>query len=229
MSEQVFRYEYKYLVGEQTAALLRCQLAALLRPDEHGDSGGRYFVRSVYFDDDALSAYYDKLAGVSVRTKYRLRFYDMDAGHIFFEVKRRRGQRMAKSSVPVSRACAERMLSEKSLPRETLTNPILAEFDALWRAGGLRPRVIADYTRTAFTHPFSETRVTLDSDVCAETYCLENVFVRHASAPVLEDGMVVLEVKFNEQLPPFVAQWLSGAPKILCANSKYCGCLSMFV
>jgi hypothetical protein len=135
-------------------------------------------------------------------------------------------------TVPVSRACAERMLAKRASPRETLTNPNFGGVRlALARRRPAPPALLRIITRTAFhSHPFSRNAPsTLDSDVCAETYCLENVFVRHASAPVLEDGMVVLEVKFNEQLPPFVAQWLSGAPKILCANSKYCGCLSMFV
>ncbi len=228
MSRQTMRYEYKYLIGEQSAALLRCQLSALLSPDEHGDGDGRYFIRSVYFDDTDYTAYYDKLAGVSVRNKYRLRFYNMDPDHIFFEAKRKRGQRMMKSSAVVSRDCAERMMSGTRLRPDELEHPLLQEFDVLSRASGLTPSVIVDYDRAAFTHPLSDTRITLDCDVRAETYRPENVFVRHASAPVLEDGHVILEVKFNEQLPPFLAQWLSGVPKILCANSKYCNCLEIY-
>lgn len=228
MNRAMLRYEYKYLISEQSAALLRCQLAALLTPDENGNGDGQYFIRSVYFDDADYTAYYDKLAGVSVRNKYRLRFYNMDSRLIFFEAKRKRGQRMVKDSVVVSRECAARMMSGERLGSAETEHPLLGEFDALSRAGGLTPSVIVDYERTAFTHPMSDTRITLDSDVRAETYRPENVFVRRASAPVLEDGHVILEVKFNEQLPPFVAQWLSGVPKILCANSKYCNCLEIY-
>jgi hypothetical protein len=228
MNRQMMRYEYKYLISEQSAALLRCQLAALLTADENGNGDGQYFIRSVYFDDTDYTAYYDKLAGVSVRCKYRLRFYNMDPRFIFFEAKRKYGQRMVKDSAVVSRDCAERMLSGGRLRADELKHPLLKEFDALSRAGGLTPSVIVDYDRCAFTHPVSDTRITLDSDVRAETYRPENVFIRHASAPVLDDGMVILEVKFNEQLPPFLAQWLSGVPKILCANSKYCNCLEIY-
>jgi hypothetical protein len=228
MSRQMMRYEYKYLISEQSAVLLRCQLAALLSTDEHSNGDGRYFIRSVYFDDADYTAYHDKLAGVNVRNKYRLRFYNMDSRYIFFEAKRKRGQRMVKNSVVVSRDCAERMMSGGRLRSGELEHPLLREFDAFSLTGGLTPSVIVDYDRAAFTHPMSDTRITLDSDVRAETYRPENVFVRHASAPVLEDGMVILEVKFNEELPPFLAQWLSGVPKILCANSKYCNCLEIY-
>lgn len=228
MNRQMMRYEYKYLISEQSAALLRCQLPALLSTDVHSNGNGQYYIRSVYFDDADYTAYYDKLAGVNVRNKYRLRFYNMDSRHIFFEAKRKRGQRMVKDSVVVSQDCARRMMSGVRLHPDELEHPLLKEFDAFSRAGGLTPSVIVDYDRSAFTHPMSDTRITLDSDVRAETYRPENVFVRHASAPVLDDGMVILEVKFNEELPPFLAQWLSGVPKILCANSKYCNCLEIY-
>jgi len=228
MNRQTMRYEHKYLISERSAALLRCQMAALLSPDEHGDGDGRYFIRSVYFDDADYTAYFDKLAGVSLRNKYRLRFYNMDTEHIVFEAKRKRAQRVTKDSAVVSRACAQRMMSGGRLYPAELEHPLLKEFDALSRSAGFAPSVIVDYDRAAFTHPMSDTRITLDSDVRAETYRPENVFVRHAAAPVLEDGLVILEVKFNEQLPPFLAQWLSGVPKILCANSKYCNCLEIY-
>ena len=228
MNRQLLRYEYKYLISEQSAALLRCQLAALLSTDKHSNGDGHYFIRSVYFDDADYTAYYDKLAGVNVRNKYRLRFYNMDSRYLFFEAKRKRGQRMIKDSIVVSRGCADRMMSGRHLRPDELTHPLLKEFDAFSRAGGLAPSVIVDYDRSAFTYPMSDTRITLDSDVRAETYRPQNVFVRHASAPVLDDGMVILEVKFNEVLPPFLTQWLSGVPKVLCANSKYCNCLEIY-
>ncbi len=228
MNGKTLRYEYKYVIGAQSAELLRRQLGALLRTDEHADRDGRYFVRSVYFDDDALTAYYDKLAGVAVRSKYRLRFYNMNPDYLVFEAKRKRGQLVSKSAVPVSRAVAERMLAGRRPEGAELTEPLLAEFDTLTRIGGMRPRVIVDYERTAFVHPAGDTRVTLDRDIRAEVFRLDNVFVRRAAVPAMEDGTAVLEVKFCGQPPPFLLRLLSGVPEALTANSKYCNCMAVY-
>ena len=229
MSDKTLRYEYKYVLGPASAELLRCQLGALLRPDAHARSDGGYFIRSVYFDDAALTALYDKLAGVCIRSKYRLRFYNMNAEFMVFEAKRKRGQLVAKSAVVVTRTTAERMLVGERLTAQERKAPLLAEFDALSCEAGMRPSVIVDYDRTAFVYPVSDVRVTLDSGIGAEAFRMDNVFNRHAVVPVMENGETVLEVKFSEQIPPFLAEVLSGVPKILCANSKYCNCLAMYL
>ena len=62
-----YRNEYKYLIGAASAELIRHRLGALIDRDSHANANGDYFIRSVYFDDDGLSAYHDKLAGVSHR------------------------------------------------------------------------------------------------------------------------------------------------------------------
>lgn len=229
MSGGARRYEYKYLIGARSAELLGRQLPAVISTDRHGDARGKYFVRSVYFDDDAYTAYCEKFAGVDVRNKYRLRFYNMDPGRLVFEAKRKRGPFVTKESAVVSRETAERLLSGARLTGRERETPLIAEFDALCAASNVKPSVIVDYERTAFVHPLDDVRITLDSDVRAEAFCPENVFCRRAAVPVLEHGEVVLEVKFDRALPPFLSRLLSNVPKILCANSKYCNCLAVYL
>jgi len=229
MNGETYRYEYKYLISAKSAELLKHQLGALLRPDEHADSNGEYLIRSVYFDDDACSGYYEKLAGVNIRNKYRLRFYNLNPEWIVFEAKRKHGQLVRKDALPVSKAVAVRMLSGASLTAQEKREPLLAEFDALSCGQGLKPRVIVDYMRTAFVYPVNNVRITLDRDICAESFHMDRVFQRFASVPVMERDEVVLEVKFSEWLPPFLSQTLSGVPQILQANSKYCNCLAVYL
>lgn len=229
MSNENYRYEYKYIINTKNAALVKHQLGALLCPDEHADCSGEYFVRSVYFDDDSLSAYHEKLSGINIRNKYRLRFYNLNPERLVFEAKRKHGQLVTKNTLPISRLTAERMLSGGKLTPEDKQSPLLAEFDALTCGSlGIKPSVIVDYTRTAFLYPLNNVRITLDSDICAEKYHIDHVFKRYASVPVLESDTVILEVKFSDWLPPFIAQVLSVVPKILCANSKYCNCIEVY-
>lgn len=229
MNGRICRSEYKYLIDARSAELLRRRLGALIDTDRHADANGDYFIRSVYFDDDSLTAYRDKLAGVSNRTKYRLRFYNMNPELLFFEAKRKRDRFVTKSGVVVSKATAAAMLSGERLSESKRRLPLLAEFDALSRGAGLHPSIIVDYVRTAFSYPVGDVRITLDRDLRAESFRMENVFALRSGVPVLERGEVVLEVKFDGQLPPLVARALSDVPANLCANSKYCSCLAVYL
>ena len=72
-----FRHEIKLLLSPAEAAVLRTKLAALLPLDPNSGEKGEYFIRSLYFDDLSKTSYFEKLAGVSDRKKYRLRVYIM--------------------------------------------------------------------------------------------------------------------------------------------------------
>lgn len=229
MNGTALRYEYKYLISGYGAAQIGYRLRALMETDPHADGNGSYFVRSVYFDDRALSAYYEKLAGVAARVKFRLRFYNMDPERMVFEAKRKYASLTQKDAVPVSRADAERLLAGKPPEDRGRESPLLAEFEARRKAADWKPNVIVDYTRMAFVYPVGDVRVTLDENVCAETYRPENVYRRRGGVPVMENGEAVLEVKFSGQMPPFLAETLADVPKIHCANSKYCSCLSAYL
>ncbi len=229
MNGRVFRYEYKYLINARSAELLRRRLSALIDTDAHADANGDYFIRSIYFDDDSYTAYRDKLAGISVRNKYRIRFYNMDASRLYFEAKRKRDRFISKDGVAISRTTAIAMLRGERLTKQERRTPLLQEFDALSGARLMRPCVIVDYVRSAYSYPVGDVRITLDRDLRAESFAMENVFSRRCGAPVLERGEVVLEVKYCGALPPFIAQALSDVPKILCANSKYCNCLAIYL
>ncbi len=229
MNDEPYRYEYKYIISAQSSELLKHMLRALLQPDEHADEEGNYLIRSVYFDDDRFSAYFDKLAGVSDRNKYRLRFYNFNMERIAFEAKRKYGQLVKKQSCIVSRDLAQRMLSGVALTQQERREPLLAEYDTLSLCANMKPSVVVDYLRTAFTYPVNRVRITLDQNVCSDQYSADRVFEKYASIPVMDHGEVILEVKYSEWLPPFLAEVLSNTPSILQANSKYCNCLSFYL
>jgi hypothetical protein len=70
-----FRHEQKYLISEDEMACIVPVLKKIASSDENAKNG-RYFIRSLYFDDLWESAWYDKLAGTADRKKYRIRFYN---------------------------------------------------------------------------------------------------------------------------------------------------------
>ncbi len=229
MSEQIFRHEYKYVISNRSAALLRHQMDALLARDRHAGADGRYHVRSIYFDDDSLTSFHEKLNGVKERAKYRLRFYNMDASRLALEVKRKYDRLVRKDAFILSPGTAKAILTGAKLSPAERQEPLLAEFDALRAHANLKPSVIVDYQRTAFVYPIENTRITLDSGMSADAYRYDAVFFPRAGVPAIADGQVILEVKFDAQLPEFIAHALAGVPKILSAHSKYCHCLAMYL
>ena len=83
----------------------------MLWRDAHAGPDGEYFIRSVYFDDRANSAYYEKLDGGPARDKYRIRIYGLNEKQIYLERKRKLGELIAKDSVHITRRLAEQILS----------------------------------------------------------------------------------------------------------------------
>ena len=225
MERRTDRHEIKYVISAYETALLRHRLPGLLRRDKHAGTKGSYLIRSVYFDDADYSAYNEKIAGVKERTKYRLRYYDLDDSVIFFERKSKDGDMTGKDSVKITRAEAQALLDGTFTAGDT-DAPLLKEFSRL-RRSGYRPVVIVDYDRYAFTYPVENVRVTLDTAVRTCPYQTEFFSRRLLTVPVLENGETVLEVKYDQFLPAPVSAVLEGVPKRREAVSKYVKCLSI--
>ena len=164
MTRRTVRNEWKYQISPASAVLLAKRLDVFLKRDMHSGQDG-YLIRSLYFDDIAESAFYDKLAGINEREKYRLRYYDVDSRHIFLERKRKHGNLIEKDSIPVSMAVAERMIKDLPLEMSELTAPLMVAFAAQRSTRLMRPRVIVDYRRLAFVYEEQDVRITLDSDI----------------------------------------------------------------
>jgi len=225
MERQTNRHEIKYTVSAYETQLLKYRLPALLRRDKHAGAKGSYLIRSVYFDDGDFTAYHEKIAGVKERTKYRLRYYDLDDRVIFFECKSKNGDMTGKNSVRVTRTQAQALL-DGSFTAGDSDAPLLREFSRLRRTG-FRPVVIVDYDRYAFTYPLENVRVTLDTAVRTCPYQTDFFDKRLVTVPVMDNGETVLEVKYDKFLPAPVSAVLEGIPKRREAVSKYVKCLSI--
>ena len=224
MDKRVKRHEIKYSISLFEAELLKRRLPCLLSVDPHAGEDGSYFIRSLYFDDLDFTAYREKLDGVKERTKYRIRFYDMNDAVIFLEKKTKNGDMTGKDSVRLTRAQAEAFLrGDNDLLR---LDGLCGELGRL-RQGAWRPAVIVDYDRWAFRYPVGNVRVTIDMNVRTAPYRYDIFDPRLLTIPVLDEGEAVLEVKYDDFLPAPVRELLHGVKKQRCAVSKYTKCLSI--
>ena len=82
-----FRNEWKHEINALDMLILRQRLTAVMKPEPHGING-KYNVRSLYFDDLHDTALKEKINGVNMREKFRIRYYDGDMSFIRLEKKR---------------------------------------------------------------------------------------------------------------------------------------------
>lgn len=188
--------------------------------DAH-QTGGSYMIRSLYFDTFDDVGMDENESGVDLRRKFRIRHYDPASETMRFEIKDKVHGYTKKTSCPLSRAeCAALALGE--IPPALGSRAPLNALRIQMLTNLMRPKAIIEYERSAFVHPTGNVRVTFDRNIAAscaiEDFLSPNV---RGFVPLLPAGMHVLEVKYDELLPDFIAQLLELGSLQPCAFSKY--------
>ena len=104
------RHEGKYFISLPAYYQLRSVLSPVLHRDRHANARGEYFIRSLYFDDAYDSAYYQKISGIEIRNKYRIRIYNCSDELIFLERKHKHGDLISKDSVRITRRLCDQLI-----------------------------------------------------------------------------------------------------------------------
>ena len=224
--EQGYRHEYKYLISRGDAQLLKLRLPHIMERDPHAGETGQYAIRSLYFDDFSGKAYYEKMDGISERTKYRIRFYNYDSSIIKLERKEKKGSLTRKAAQTITKNDARAL--EYALADGCPDNPegLTGELRLACNGQGLRPRVLVDYDRTPFICRSGNTRITIDENLRTRPYIAHLFASPRAMIPVLDPDQVILEVKFDDFLPSYLADALADIPKVPLAISKFALCMN---
>lgn len=221
------RHELKYFITPGQYQVLSRTLKALLHTDPHGDENGRYHIRSLYFDtvnDDALL---DKVNGTANRDKYRIRIYNFSDRVIRLECKSKYRDLISKRSVRISRVLAEQMISADPTGLDTTSSGLVSDVFREMRIHLLRPVVIVDYLREAYLHPAEEVRITFDMQLRSGLGSTDLFNPRVPTVPPFDRERIILEVKYDRVLPPYIANVLSFALRDGAARSaisKYVWC-----
>ncbi len=214
-----YRHELKFEINDLDLAVLRRRLGAVMRPDSHA-AGGKYTVRSLYFDTPTDRALREKLDGVSRREKFRLRYYNGDTTLIHLEKKSKLAGLGRKETAELSRAEARKIVSGDVEwmcfdPREPVR-----ELCAKMKTQGLRPRTVVDYTREAYVYAPGNVRVTLDHHIRTGLSAVDFLNPGLPTVPV-PDSPTVLEVKWDGFLPDIVKCAVGLPGRRAGAFSKY--------
>lgn len=223
------RLEVKYLVDRARRTGLTRDIAALMRRDSYAGTDGTYMVRSLYFDTPDYMAYHEKLAGVAVRHKLRVRVYGdpSQSPSVRMEVKSRYVNFIHKLAVDIPReeyGEVERAFRRRTLPPAHLLNvgSGARQFFRLQRLYNMEPNILVQYRRQAFERrELSRTRVNFDDELQA-TRNLDLLGPLRGGRPLLGCGNAIFEIKVDGVMPFWLHALIVKYDLQNEAISKYC-------
>ncbi len=217
---KVFREEKKFLISISEFLEKSYRLGHVMREDSHNGTHG-YLIRSLYFDTLYDQDYFEKVAGVEVRRKIRLRIYDPDGDFAMLEMKQKQGANQLKRSLRLSRVDAVCLTKGDYSPLLRYEDPFAAECYGLMHGRCYRPKTIVQYNRKAFIAKENKIRVTFDSHLVSTESCFELFSPRLVMNPVLDQSAVILEVKYNGFLLDYIRRMINGVDRSELSVSKY--------
>ena len=236
--DRQYRHELKYKISYPDYLATRSRMRPVMKADPHASAGGRYLVRSIYFDNLNDKALREKIDGVAKREKFRIRYYNDDFSYIVLEKKMKIGSLCLKCSAPITEEECRKILSGgrssatdggrgsmrngglsfmKAHPQE-----LVRELYAKMSYQQLRPRVLVSYMREPFIYQAGNVRVTFDTDI--RTSLFRQDFLTKEAAGISatdEPRDIILEVKFDAFLPDVVQDLIQVKGIRQHAFSKY--------
>ena len=218
---EVLRQEKKYLMTLVDGQRLCDRLSGVMLEDAHNGPQG-YAIRSLYFDTLNDGDYHDKMEGLELRRKIRLRIYNPAADFAMLEMKQKEGPYQKKRSLRLNREDAERLILGDCRSLLRYSDSFAAECFGLMQARCYRPKAVVEYRRRAFIAKENQIRITLDSQIVATEASWDIFSPQLLQYPVLDPFNAVLEVKYNGFLLSYIKDLVSAANRSETTQSKYC-------
>ena len=219
-----YRHEFKYPVSVNEFEMIKNRIHPLMELDANVGSEGRYNISSLYFDDLFDSCFYDNENGLDPREKFRIRIYNHDISRISLECKRKERGKTLKTSCLLSASQAEKLCYGEYLRDIGNHPPLLRKFTEQMMSRRLRPVIIVEYNRIPFVYKYGNVRVTFDMELSSSTEVTNFLTGTISKRPVMEAGMHLLEVKYDEYLPDVIYNALQIDNLKQMAFSKYSLC-----
>lgn len=218
---EVLRQEKKFAINIADGVVLGGRLGAVMHADAHNGTQG-YKIRSLYFDTPDDQDFTDKVDGLELRRKIRLRTYSPQSDFAMLEMKQKEGPYQRKRSLRLRREDAERLCRGDYRPLQSYEDSFAAECYGLMHCRCYRPKAVVEYRRQAFVARENHIRITLDSRITA-TESSFDVFSKHLPMyAVMDPFQMVLEVKYNGFLLSYLKDLLDLVERSELSVSKYC-------
>ena len=217
-----YRHEWKHVLNAGDLLILRSRLRTFMEIDPH-TIDGKYQIRSLYFDNLDDKALREKIDGVNMREKFRIRLYNGDPSVIHLEKKSKRNGLGTKYSASLTAEEAQKVVDGDLDWMPGSDRPLVQELYCKMRYQGMHPKTIVDYTREPFIFRPGNVRVTLDYDIRTGLNCTDFFNPKVITIPA-GDAPLLVEVKWDEFLPTIIRDAVSIPDRHVGSFSKYAQC-----
>ena len=212
------RYERKYRIEEASER----EILATLRqnPACFQSAFPDRYINSIYLDNFSFGALQENLAGISKRSKFRIRWYGknmMDAQDPTLEIKIKNNFNNRKEFKKLPSFQLHRNFDCTAFLQEHLE-------EETRRITSLSPVSIVRYLRTYLVSQDKRVRATIDREL---QYFLYQGNLLLANRPVYDKG-IILEVKYEAGHDDYCDAIFQGIPFRLTKNSKYVSSINAF-
>lgn len=229
-----WREEFKYWASLGQIDRIREIIAPFVRPDPHtdGSSSPEYAVRSIYYDGRGFDFYYQKIEGLRLRKKLRVRGYNHTSvgSTVFFEIKHKLDRRVFKERAAIPITMGKDLLCCPHVPAVNAgegwpRGSRIAADRFLWLKHklGLIPVMLVVYDREAFVGAINgRTRVTIDTNLRSLLFPSEDDLYTDSRLKTAVNGKAILELKFNGSMPAWMMALVKAERLTPVSISKYC-------
>ena len=217
-----FRHEWKHVLNYADLLTLRHRLGVVMERDPHAIDG-KYHIRSLYFDNPDDKALREKIDGVNIREKFRIRLYNWDTSLIKLEKKSKRNGLGTKYSANLTAEEAQKIVDGDLDWMMASDCALVQELYCKMRYQRLEPKTIVDYTREPFIFRPGNVRVTLDYDIRTGQERTDFLDPKVVTIPA-GDAPILVEVKWDEFLPTIIRDAVTLPDRRVGSFSKYAQC-----
>lgn len=218
------RHELKFYIDYSDYLAIRSRLRAIAKLDPHVGPSGTYFIRSLYFDNYNDKALREKIDGVNVREKFRIRYYNQDTSRIMLEKKSKIHGMCKKQQASLTKEQCQGLIDGNLSTIRDSNDPLLLELYNKINTQQLKPRVIVDYVREPYIYEHGNVRITFDSGLKTGLYSRNFFGSELPTIAAGDQGTIILEVKFDEYLPEIIQMAIQIGDRSQSAFSKYAAC-----
>lgn len=218
------RHEYKYFINTFVYHELRERFRHVLQSDKNMVEEDGYLISSLYFDDPSNSAMDEKKDGTRFREKYRIRLYDHKDDLIKLECKMKFNNYISKVWARLTREEYNRILNDDYEFLIYRPEEVCRKLYAYRNAKLMKPVTVVEYLREAYVHPLGNVRITFDKNLSASIGDLDVFHHDYETIGVPLQGMMVLEVKYDNYIPDYIRNMIHSDSMVKSAISKYVLC-----
>lgn len=217
------RFELKYRIHYQDYLKIRNALRIYMKKDifTMKAKGNGYLVRSLYFDSDDYASYHEKMDGNNERVKLRIRSYEKKPNKkspIRVELKMKKRDLVIKRSTFVS--FDEYLYFMQKGHWKNTDNTTLREFERYRLSKQHNAKVLIEYYREGYeTKLKNGLRITFDHRV--KSFHSKELFPDYGFFREHNPHLVIMEIKFTDDLPDWVKGLVHTYGLKTIANSKF--------